>query len=156
MTMSASDGIRVGLRDRDGMARAMRRTPERVALCAVGAYDIIMAAVSVFVFTGWFRGESYALLERQGLLRDGMTNVSAVVYVAQIYGFVVAAIGVVSIIVAARGMRPGSVSRGVMAYVGACLALSLLTADVLGVIGYSLCLTVYCARNRAIRVAMRR
>ena len=40
-----------------------------------------------------------------------------------------------------------------MAYLGACMVFSLLTADLLGVVGYSLCLAVYCARNKAIRLA---
>ena len=40
-----------------------------------------------------------------------------------------------------------------MAYLGACMVVSLLTADLLGGVGYARGLAVYCARNKAIRLA---
>lgn len=145
--------LAVGLEKKGLKGGALSRTAERAVLLAVGAYDVVMAAITVFMYAGWFRGESYAVLESRGLLREGAESVSSVIYVAQIYGFVVAAVGVVPIVIALRGMRAATVSRGVMAYLGACMVFSLLTADLLGVVGYSLCLAVYCARNKAIRLA---
>ena len=131
----------------------VRGTVERAILGCIGAYNVFMASVTVFVYTNWFRGRSYSILESRGLLKQGAGDVSSVVYVAEIYGFVIALIGVVSIVIACRAMRPGSVSRAIIVYLSLVTLFSLGTADWIGLIGYSICLTIYCARIKAIRMS---
>lgn len=128
-----------------------RRTAERVLICAAGAWNLLNASITLFAFANWFRGESYSLLESQGLLAADLTDVNNVVYVAQIYGFIVALLGVVSIIVASRGMRPATVYAGVQVYLGCVVAFSLLTGDWLALALYSICFAVYLARSSALR-----
>lgn len=130
----------------------MKRTLERTLLCVAGGYNILMAAITLLVYAGWFRSQGYALLENKGMLAQGATDVNNVAYVAEFYGLIVAIVGVASIIVSARGMRPATIVRGVMIWIGVCVAFSLLTRDWLGLILYSLCLTAYWARNKAIKV----
>jgi hypothetical protein len=136
-----------------GTAQPLRRTIERIILGVAGAYNILMASITVFIYTNWFRNNSYDILEEKGLLKQGVSDVSNVVYVAEIYGLIIAIIGVISIIVASRGMKPGTISRGVIIYLVVIIVFSLGTADWLGLIAYSLCLAVYVARNKAIHTS---
>lgn len=130
--------------------RPMPRTAERVLLYIAGAWNLLNASITLFMYTNWFRSESYSLLEEQGLLDSTLSDVNSVVYVVQIYGFAVAILGVISIIVASRAMRPGTVSKGVQIYLIVCLVLSLLTGDWLALVLYSICCVVYGARSRAL------
>lgn len=136
----------------DRTVRALSRRPERIILSITGIYDILMASITVFVYASWLKGESYSILQEKGLLSSGMSDANSVVYVAQMYGFIVALVGVASLVVAARGMRDGSISRAVMIYVVVCAVGSLVTGDWLGLIGYSVTAAVYGSRNKAIRL----
>ena len=97
--------------------------------------------------------DSYDILQARGLLTKGVSDANSLVYVSQIYGFIVAVIGVISLMVASRYMKASSISKGVMVYLGVCVVFSLATADWLGLVAYSVCFVLYNARNKAIRLS---
>ncbi len=133
--------------------RPMPRTVERVLLYIAGAWNLLNASITLFVYSNWFRGESYTLLEEEGLLDSTLTNVNSVVYVVQIYGLIVAMVGVVSIVIASRAMRPSAISKPVQIYLAVLVVFSLATGDWLALVLYSICCAVYAARSVALRKA---
>ena len=53
----------------------LARKAERVLMTIAAAYNVIMASITLFMFTSWFKGQAYDLLEHNGLLK---TDYSAV------------------------------------------------------------------------------
>ncbi len=134
-------------------SKSVNRKPEKIVLIAAGMYNILMASLTVFVYSNWLKNSSYDILQARGLLTKGVSDANSLVYVSQIYGFIVAVIGVISLMVASRYMKASSISKGVMVYLGVCVVFSLATADWLGLVAYSVCFVLYNARNKAIRLS---
>lgn len=129
---------------------ASRRT-EKIILLVAAAINVIMASVTMFIYSPWFKDEGYAILGRAGRLADDMATVNGAATVAQSYGFLLLILGAVSFIVALRAMRPSTIIRGVQYWMIFCMVFSLATADWLSLIAYALAFVAYVARNKAIR-----
>lgn len=129
---------------------ASRRT-EKIILLVAAAINVIMASVTMFIYSPWFKDEGYAILVRAGRLADDMATVNGAATVAQSYGFLLLILGAVSFIVALRAMRPSTIIRGVEYWMIFCMVFSLATADWLSLIAYALAFVAYVARNKTIR-----
>lgn len=60
----------------------LARKAERVLMTIAAAYNVIMASITLFMFTSWFKGQAYDLLEHNGLLKtdySAVDNASTVV-----------------------------------------------------------------------------
>ena len=77
------------------------------------AYNVIMASITLFMFTSWFKGQAYDLLEHNGLLKTDYSAVDNASTVVGIYALLVLIIGIVSFIMAlfadSRGLPCSSV-----------------------------------------------
>ena len=75
------------------------------------AYNVIMASITLFMFTSWFKGQAYDLLEHNGLLKTDYSAVDNASTVVGIYALLVLIIGIVSFIMAlfadSRGLPCG-------------------------------------------------
>lgn len=143
----------------DAVTRSLNRVIERVLLVICGLYQILMASLTLFVYASWLRGRGYTALNvvdtaSNELSRDGLQIVDNAVSVSNIYAMVVLAVGIVSIIIAFRGVRSRTISRPVIAWLIVCMVCSLVTMDLIAVALYSLTCAVYCSRNKAIRAWM--
>lgn len=130
----------------------LARKTERVLMIIAAAYNVLMASITMFVFTNWFRGKAYDLLESQGLLTSSYSTVDNASTVAGIYALLVLIVGIVSFTVAMRALRPGTISRGVIIWLAIVVVFSLGTMDLIGLALYSLALAIYLARNKAISI----
>ena len=50
----------------------LARKAERVLMTIAAAYNVIMASITLFMFTSWFKGQAYDLLEHNGLLKTAI------------------------------------------------------------------------------------
>ena len=123
----------------------LARKAERVLMTIAAAYNVIMASITLFMFTSWFKGQAYDLLEHNGLLKTD--NASTVV---GIYALLVLIIGIVSFIMSMRCLAPGTTSRWVIIWLAIVVVFSLGTMDLIGLALYSITLVIYLARNKAI------
>ena len=121
----------------------LARKAERVLMTIAAAYNVIMASITLFMFTSWFKGQAYDLLEHNGLLK---TDYSAV----DNYALLVLIIGIVSFIMSMRCLAPGTTSRWVIIWLAIVVVFSLGTMDLIGLALYSITLVIYLARNKAI------
>ena len=116
----------------------LARKAERVLMTIAAAYNVIMASITLFMFTSWFKGQAYDLLEHNGLTVVG------------IYALLVLIIGIVSFIMSMRCLAPGTTSRWVIIWLAIVVVFSLGTMDLIGLALYSITLVIYLARNKAI------
>ncbi len=130
----------------------LARKAERVLMIVAAAYNVLMASITMFVFTNWFRGKAYDLLESQGLLTSSYSTVDNASTVAGVYALLVLIVGIVSFILAMRALRPGTISRGVIIWLAIVVVFSLGTMDLIGLALYSITLAVYLARNKAVSI----
>ena len=124
----------------------LARKAERVLMTIAAAYNVIMASITLFMFTSWFKGQAYDLLEHNGLLKTDYSAVDNASTVVGIYALLVLIIGIVSFIMSMRCLAPGTTSRWVIIVV----VFSLGTMDLIGLALYSITLVIYLARNKAI------
>lgn len=76
----------------------LARKAERVLMTIAAAYNVIMASITLFMFTSWFKGQAYDLLEHNGLLKTDYSAVDNASTVVGIYALLVLIIGIVSFI----------------------------------------------------------
>ena len=114
------------------------------------AYNVIMASITLFMFTSWFKGQAYDLLEHNGLLKTDYSAVDNASTVVGIYALLVLIIGIVSFIMSMRCLAPGTTSRWVIIWLAIVVVFSLGTMDLIGLALYSITLVIYLARNKAI------
>lgn len=123
---------------------------ERVLMTIAAAYNVIMASITLFMFTSWFKGQAYDLLEHNGLLKTDYSAVDNASTVVGIYALLVLIIGIVSFIMSMRCLAPGTTSRWVIIWLAIVVVFSLGTMDLIGLALYSITLVIYLARNKAI------
>lgn len=128
----------------------LRRRAERILLTACSGFDVLMASVTFFVYSGWFRDVGYQAFEKAGQT-SSLGVVNGAVSVVNVYAGCVLAIGVMSFLVSRRGLRPGSTGKGVAGWLIFCSVFSLVTADFIGILLYTTTWAVYAARSRAAR-----
>ena len=141
----------------------LARKAERVLMTIAAAYNVIMASITLFMFTSWFKGQAYDLLEHNGLLKtdySAVDNASTVVGIYALVGrevnpntiaaLLVLIIGIVSFIMSMRCLAPGTTSRWVIIWLAIVVVFSLGTMDLIGLALYSITLVIYLARNKAI------
>jgi hypothetical protein len=133
------------------MMKALDRKPERILLFICSAFEVILASLTLFVFSNQYRNKGYALMQSKKMLRRGFGTVDNITMVIQIYGFVLIGIAIVTFIIAYRYVRTATVSRGAMGWMWFCLIFALLTRDFIGIALFSIALAIYCGRNKAIR-----
>ena len=92
----------------------LARKAERVLMTIAAAYNVIMASITLFMFTSWFKGQAYDLLEHNGLLKTDYSAVDNASTVVGIYALLVLIIGIVSFIMSMRCLAPGTTSRWVI------------------------------------------
>ena len=80
----------------------LARKAERVLMTIAAAYNVIMASITLFMFTSWFKGQAYDLLEHNGLLKTDYSAVANASTVVGIYALRVLIIGIVSFIMSIR------------------------------------------------------
>ena len=119
----------------------LARKAERVLMTIAAAYNVIMASITLFMFTSWFKGQAYDLLEHNGLLKTDYSAVDNASTVVGIYALLVLIIGIVSFIMS---------SRWVIIWLAIVVVFSLGTMDLIGLALYSITLVIYLARNKAI------
>ncbi|BDR53526.1 hypothetical protein KIM372_14330 [Bombiscardovia nodaiensis] len=144
--MSASEPQESGVRPPQPLARKS----EKILLMVCAALNVVMASITLFIYSPWFKDQGYEILEKAGKINQ-MATVNNVATVAQSYGLLLVIIGVVSFILALRAVRPGTIYKGLEAWLIFCMVFSLATADWLSLIAYSLTFVTYIARNKAIR-----
>ena len=128
----------------------LARKAERVLMTIAAAYNVIMASITLFMFTSWFKGQAYDLLEHNGLLKTDYSAVDNASTVVGIYALLVLIIGIVSFIMSIRCLAPGTTSRWVIIWLAIVVVFSLGTMDLIGLALYSITLVIYLARNKAI------
>ena len=128
----------------------LARKAERVLMTIAAAYNVIMASITLFMFTSWFKGQAYDLLEHNGLLKTDYSAVDNASTVVGIYALLVLIIGIVSFIMSMRCLAPGTTSRWVIIWLAIVVVFSLGTMDLIGLALYSITLVIYLARNKAI------
>ena len=128
----------------------LARKAERVLMTIAAAYNVIMASIPLFMFTSWFKGQAYDLLEHNGLLKTDYSAVDNASTVVGIYALLVLIIGIVSFIMSMRCRAPGTTSRWVIIWLAIVVVFSLGTMDLIGLALYSITLVIYLARNKAI------
>lgn len=128
----------------------LARKAERVLMTIAAAYNVIMASITLFMFTSWFKGQAYDLLEHNGLLKTDYSAVDNALTVVGIYALLVLIIGIVSFIMSMRCLAPGTTSRWVIIWLAIVVVFSLGTMDLIGLALYSITLVIYLARNKAI------
>ena len=94
----------------------LARKAERVLMTIAAAYNVIMASITLFMFTSWFKGQAYDLLEHNGLLKTDYSAVDNASTVVGIYALLVLIIGIVSFIMSMRCLAPGTTSRWVTVF----------------------------------------
>ena len=119
----------------------LARKAERVLMTIAAAYNVIMASITLFMFTSWFKGQAYDLLEHNGLLKTDYSAVDNASTVVGIYALLVLIIGIVSFIMS---------MRWVIIWLAIVVVFSLGTMDLIGLALYSITLVIYLARNKAI------
>lgn len=67
----------------------LARKAERVLMTIAAAYNVIMASITLFMFTSWFKGQAYDLLEHNGLLKTDYSAVDNASTVVGIYALLV-------------------------------------------------------------------
>ena len=128
----------------------LARKAERVLMTIAAAYNVIMASITLFMFTSWFKGQAYDLLEHNGLLKTDYSAVDNASTVTNIYALLVLIVGIVSFIMSMRCLAPGTTSRWVIIWLAIVVVFSLGTMDLIGLALYSITLVIYLARNKAI------
>lgn len=128
----------------------MKRTAERTLLFLAAAYDVILASVTFFLYAGYVRETGYTVFEQAGRL-SSIGAVNNAVSVVNVYAGLLLAVGVASFVVALRGMRYCTISRGISVWLGVAFVFSLATGDLIGSLLYSVAGVLYLARNRAMR-----
>ena len=128
----------------------LKRKAERILMIVAAGYNVLMASVTMFMFTNWFKGHAYDLLESAGLWKTNYSVVDNASTVIGIYALLVLIVGIVSFVIAMRCMAPGTVSRWVIIWLAIAMVFSLGTMDLIGLALYSITLAVYMARNKAI------
>lgn len=135
-----------------GSPAPIGRGAEKALMMAAAAINVVMASITLFMYSPWFKDKGYDILSKAGKISD-MAAVNNVATVAQTYGLMVLVMGVVTFVVAVRALRPSSIVRGVEIWLFCCMVFSLATADWLSLIAYSLAFVAYLARNKAIRLS---
>lgn len=128
----------------------LARKAERVLMTIAAAYNVIMASITLFMFTSWFKGQAYDLLEHNGLLKTDYSAVDNASTVVGIYALLVLIIGIVSFIMSitvSRSRHHQPVGDHLAGNRGGLL---LGTMDLIGLALYSITLVIYLARNKAI------
>ncbi|MGY5764286.1 hypothetical protein ACXET9_03665 [Brachybacterium sp. DNPG3] len=133
-----------------GSGRAPRA--ERILMMVAGGYHVLLASVTLFLYSGWFLETGYTTLEDAGEISSASV-VNQVSGVIDVYGAAVLLMGLVTLLVATVGLRNAPGSRKITGWLVVCAILSLVTADFLGVLLLSVVLAVRCARLRALRLA---
>lgn len=131
-------------------SRPMGRGVERGLLFVAAAWNVLLASMTLFMYSPWFRNAGYDVLERAGRMSSA-SLVGQVASIVNLYASALLVIGVVSFLLAALTMRPGTISRGLTVWLSVALMFSLLTADWVSLALYSVALALYVARNKAIR-----
>ena len=67
----------------------LARKAERVLMTIAASYNVIMASITLFMFTSWFKGQAYDLLEHNGLLKTDYSAVDNASTVVGIYALLV-------------------------------------------------------------------
>ena len=116
----------------------LARKAERVLMTIAAAYNVIMASITLFMFTSWFKGQAYDLLEHNGLLKTDYSAVDNASTVVGIYALLVLIIGIVSFIMSMRCLAPGTTSRWVIIWLAIVVVFSLGTMDLIGLALYSI------------------
>lgn len=133
------------------MMKVLNRKPERILLFVCSAFEVILASVTLFIFSNQYRNKGYALLQAKKMLRRGFGTVDNITMFIQIYGFVLIGIAIITFIIAYRYVRTATVSKGAMGWMWFCLIFALLTRDFISIALFSIALAIYCGRNKAIR-----
>lgn len=102
----------------------LARKAERVLMTIAAAYNVIMASITLFMFTSWFKGQAYDLLEHNGLLKTDYSAVDNASTVVGIYALLVLIIGIVSFIMSMRCLTPGTTSRWVIIWLAIVVVFS--------------------------------
>lgn len=102
----------------------LARKAERVLMTIAAAYNVIMASITLFMFTSWFKGQAYDLLEHNGLLKTDYSAVDNASTVVGIYALLVLIIGIVSFIMSMRCLAPGTTSRWVIIWLAIVVVFS--------------------------------
>ena len=129
----------------------LARKAERVLMTIASAYNVIMASITLFMFTSWFKGQAYDLLEHNGLLKTDYSAVDNASTVVGIYALLVLIIGIVSFIMSMRCLAPGTTSRWVIIWLAIVVVFSLGTMDLIGLALYSITLVIYLPATRPSR-----
>jgi hypothetical protein len=143
-----------------GLARPRTgRRVERVLLVVAGAYGVLMASLTLFLYSGALRDTGLAALEAAGEVESGAGDLQQVAAVVDVYAGLVLAVATVTLLIAAVGLRrerPLSAdgrrgARRITIWLIVCIVFSLVTTDFIGMLLYSVTLAVHCARHRALR-----
>lgn len=143
-----------------GLARPRTgRRVERVLLIVAGAYGVLMASLTLFLYSGALRDTGLAALEAAGEVESGAEDLQQVAAVVDVYAGLVLAVAIVTLLIAAVGLRrerPLSAdgrrgARRITIWLIVCIVFSLVTTDFIGMLLYSVTLAVHCARHRALR-----
>lgn len=134
--------------------RPMARRVEKGLLIAACGWNVLVASMTLFMYSPWFRKQGYATLEAADEI-SSMSLVNQVLSAVNLYAFAVLLVGVVSFLFAMLAVRPGTVSKAVIGWLVFALIFSLSTGDWIALALYSVTLAVYMARNKAIRAQRR-
>ncbi|WP_373782095.1 hypothetical protein [Jeotgalibaca porci] len=131
----------------------MKRNLERNILRIGGTWNLVNGLITILFYGTWLKKEGISLLFSSTSLelRTGGSLLDSVYIVAIGYGLLQIIIGIVNYIIV-RNMRNNRIQQSFIIWISALLILSLVSADIMGIIIYLVLLIIYQARNKAIKL----
>ncbi|MDQ0223051.1 DUF4064 domain-containing protein [Streptococcus moroccensis] len=128
----------------------MVRKAEKILLYLAAGWNIINSILTIFGYSSWFQSESNDLLESgNNLTYLNASLVDTISKVVMLYGLLTLIIGIITFIIA-KTMKPQP-NKKIILWILACLLFSFISYDVIAIVFYLSTITIYIARNRALK-----
>lgn len=130
----------------------MERTTEKRLLISAGIWNIIMAVLTIFGYSTWFKNEgvkSFEMNEQLTYLNTSMLD--SLVSIIMVFGLLIFLIGIINIYLSKK-------VDGIKNYwkmniwLITCLIIHFLSFDIIGIVLYLVTLVIYIARTKAFKI----
>lgn len=131
----------------------MGRKLERNILRLGGTWNLINGLITVLGYSSWLKVEGISALTAGQLenTQVGSSLIDSVYMVAVGYGFIQIIIGIINYIVV-KNMRNNQIQKSFTIWIFTLMSISIISADIVGILLYVVLAVLYQARNKTIRL----
>ncbi|AIM25478.1 hypothetical protein MEPL4_2c00400 [Melissococcus plutonius] len=129
----------------------MNRKTEKRFLIAAAIWNILTSLLTILGYSNWLEEKGSNLFnQNQQTSYFSSSFLDNVIHVVMIYGLFIFCIGLISLVMA-HTINRSPIDKKMICWLSFCLVLSFISVDIIGILLYLITLTLYMARNKAMR-----